>query len=70
MCALVQDLAIMDSNNFDGKVGVGEREGRCICPIVRRRYQNFAHGIGRSGDIAAVQPKVLPSAPHHHQPKC
>lgn len=37
---------------------VGEREGRVVCPLVARRHYLLAHGIGRSGDIAAEQPKA------------
>ena len=48
----------MDSNNFQSNAGVGEREGRIACPLVRRRHFGFAHGIGRSGDISTEQPKV------------
>ena len=54
----LSDIARMDSNNFEGNTGVGEREGRVICPIVSRRNYHLAHGIGRSGDIAAEQPKA------------
>ena len=55
---LINDLAMMDSNNFPDNVGVGEREARVACPLVARRHYRLAHGIGRSGDIAAEQPKV------------
>lgn len=55
-----QDVALMDSNNFLGNVGVGEREARVACPLVARRHYRLAHGIGRSGDISAEQPKVGP----------
>ncbi len=48
----------MDSNNFLDNVGVGEREGRVACPLVARRHWGLAHGVGRSGDVAAEQPKV------------
>ena len=48
----------MDSNNFVDNVGVGEREARVACPLVARRHYGLAHGIGRSGDVAAEQPKV------------
>ena len=48
----------MDSNNFLGNIGVGEREARVACPGVAARHFRLAHGIGRSGDIAAPQPKV------------
>ena len=51
----------MDSNNFPENVGIGEREARVACPLVARRHFRMAHGVGRSGDIAAVQPKVLQS---------
>jgi O-phospho-L-seryl-tRNASec:L-selenocysteinyl-tRNA synthase len=39
-------------------VGVGEREARIASKLVARRHYNLGHGIGRSGDIAAVQPKA------------
>jgi len=58
----LSDIARMDSNNFEGNTGVGEREGRVICPIVSRRNYHLAHGIGRSGDIAAEQPKAAGSS--------
>ena len=48
----------MDSNNFIGNSGVGEREARIVCPFVRDRYYGLGHGIGRSGDISPEQPKV------------
>lgn len=54
----------MDSNNFLHNVGVGEREGRVACPMVARRHFRLAHGIGRSGDVAAEQPKVGGLAGH------
>ena len=52
----------MDSNNFPGAVGVGEREARVACPLVSRRHFRLAHGVGRSGDIAAEQPKAAGSS--------
>jgi hypothetical protein len=54
----LQDAALMDSNTFPGQVGLGEREGRVACPLVARMHCRLAHGIGRSGDIAAEQPKA------------
>ena len=44
----------MDTNNFEGKCGVGERESRI--------YSNMGHGIGRSGDVMANQPKAAGSS--------
>eukprot|EP00435_Cladocopium_sp_Y103_P072248 s968_g39.t1 len=45
-----------------GNVGVGEREGRVICDMVRRRHFGLTHGIGRSGDVMAEQPKAAGSS--------
>ncbi|MEW5314094.1 MAG: hypothetical protein WDW38_005614 [Sanguina aurantia] len=58
----VQDCALMDSNNFIDNVGVGEREARVACQLVARRHCGLAHGIGRSGDVAAEQPKAAGSS--------
>ncbi|KAF7233751.1 hypothetical protein EG68_10546 [Paragonimus skrjabini miyazakii] len=56
--ALFLQLGTLDSNNWDHSVGVGEREGRVLLDLVRRRHFGLTHGIGRSGDIAAIQPKA------------
>lgn len=48
----------MDSNNFLANVGVGEREARVASALVRRRHYGLAHGMGRSGDLTAEQPKA------------
>ncbi|GFR47964.1 hypothetical protein Agub_g9769, partial [Astrephomene gubernaculifera] len=53
---------LMDSNNFPGNVGAGEREGRLACPLVARRHFGLAHGVGRAGDVAAQQPKAAGSS--------
>ena len=59
---IATELAGMDSNNFPSNAGVGEREGRVFSSLVSRRHFGFAHGIGRSGDIAEVQPKAAGSS--------
>ena len=59
---LLRELAAMDSNNFPDNVGVGEREGRVFSGIVSARNFGFSHGIGRSGDVMAVQPKAAGSS--------
>ena len=59
---LMGDLACMDSNMFLDNVGAGEREGRVACPLVARRNYRLTHGIGRSGDVAAEQPKAAGSS--------
>ncbi|GAB4820637.1 hypothetical protein N2152v2_007683 [Parachlorella kessleri] len=52
----------MDSNNFLDSVGVGEREARVASELVARRHYRLAHGIGRSGDVSAEQPKAAGSS--------
>ena len=59
---VLQELALMDSNNFSGSAGGGEREGRVVCPLIQRRHYGFSHGIGRSGDVSAIQPKAAGSS--------
>jgi len=59
---VLSELATMDSNNFSSNAGVGEREGRVFSGLVSRRHFNMSHGIGRSGDIAEVQPKAAGSS--------
>ncbi|OQR70794.1 O-phosphoseryl-tRNA(Sec) selenium transferase-like, partial [Tropilaelaps mercedesae] len=57
----LQNLALMDSNNFLGCAQLGERESRFASEIVRRRHFRMGHGIGRSGDILEQQPKAAGS---------
>ena len=52
----------MDSNNFIDNVGLGEREARVASELVARRHYRLAHGIGRSGEVAAEQPKAAGSS--------
>jgi len=58
----LSQLSAMDSNNFQANCGVGEREGRVYSGIVRRRHFGLSHGVGRSGDLTAVQPKAAGSS--------
>lgn len=55
-------LSEMDTNNFPNKIGVGERESRIYSNIVAERHYYMGHGIGRSGDVNAVQPKAAGSS--------
>ena len=41
-------MANLDSNNFPGKSGAGEREGRVYSNMVLSRHFNLSHGIGES----------------------
>lgn len=58
----MHELSMMDSNNFLGSCGVGERESRFASKIVARRHYYMGHGIGRSGDITEIQPKAAGSS--------
>lgn len=59
---LMNNLALMDTNNFHKKSGIGERESRIYSSIVSKRNFYMGHGIGRSGDIKAIQPKASGSS--------
>ena len=59
---LLNELSMMDTNNFIDNIGAGEREGRVFSEIVKSRHWCLSHGIGRSGDIAAIQPKAAGSS--------
>jgi len=59
---LMDRIALMDSNNFEGNCGVGEREGRIFSRMVSDKNYGLAHGIGRSGDVNALQPKAIGSS--------
>lgn len=52
----------MDSNNFTENVGLGEREARISSKLVASRNYYLGHGIGRSGEIFAEQPKAAGSS--------
>ena len=43
-------------------VGAGEREGRIFSSLVRQRNLGFSHGVGRSGELSAQQPKAAGSS--------
>ncbi|XP_013099593.2 O-phosphoseryl-tRNA(Sec) selenium transferase [Stomoxys calcitrans] len=58
---VVHQLAALDSNNFEHKAGLGEREARIACGLVAQRHYRFGHGIGRSGDLLEAQPKAVGS---------
>ncbi|EKX34049.1 hypothetical protein GUITHDRAFT_147508 [Guillardia theta CCMP2712] len=58
----LQNLSAMDSNNFVDNIGVGEREGRIFNRLVSERYYGMSHGVGRSGDLTAEQPKAAGSS--------
>jgi len=59
---LMNKIALMDSNNFANNCGVGEREARIFSSIVEQKNFGLGHGIGRSGDVNALQPKAIGSS--------
>lgn len=59
---IVMNLSMMDSNNFPGHCGAGEREGRVLSSLVAKRHYHMSHGIGRSGDLMSDQPKACGSS--------
>ena len=59
---LLNKMAVMDSNNFQNNTGVGEREGRIYSSLVKQKNFDMGHGIGRSGDVNALQPKAVGSS--------
>jgi O-phospho-L-seryl-tRNASec:L-selenocysteinyl-tRNA synthase len=46
---ILDTLALMDSNNFHQKAGVGERESRVFSRLVEERHFHMGHGIGSDG---------------------
>ena len=55
----------MDSNNYEGSSHIGEREGRIYSEIISSRHFRLSHGIGRTGDLKAIQPKAIGSSVMH-----
>ncbi len=58
IAAVIELLASMDTDKDPKAARVGEREGRVASPLVNRLGAGFCHGIGRSGQITAPQPKA------------
>ncbi|NHJ13739.1 MAG: O-phosphoseryl-tRNA(Sec) selenium transferase [Candidatus Thorarchaeota archaeon] len=55
---LLKLLSSMDTDKDPEAARVGEREARISSPIVGKLSGGFNHGIGRSGHLAAPQPKA------------
>lgn len=52
----LSELAVMDSNNFLGNCGVGEREGRVASALVaRRHYRSASMGRSHVGDQSGLR---------------
>jgi O-phospho-L-seryl-tRNASec:L-selenocysteinyl-tRNA synthase len=55
---MFQLLSSLDTDKDPEAARVGEREARVASPYVARLSAGFNHGIGRSGKLAAPQPKA------------
>ncbi len=55
---LLDILSNMDSDKDPGSIRIGEREGRISTDILNDISGGFCHGIGRSGELTAAQPKA------------
>ncbi len=44
---ILNQLAMMESNNGINHIGIGEREGRIFSNVVKKRNFGLVHGIGR-----------------------
>jgi O-phospho-L-seryl-tRNASec:L-selenocysteinyl-tRNA synthase len=56
---MLQILSSMDSDKDPEAARVGEREARVASPLVGKLSAGFNHGIGRSGQLSAPQPKAV-----------
>ncbi len=55
---LLNILSNLDSDKDPGSIRIGEREGRISTDILNEFSGGFCHGIGRSGELTAAQPKA------------
>ncbi len=55
---LLTILSNLDSDKDPGSIRIGEREGRISSDILNEISGGFCHGIGRSGELTAAQPKA------------
>ena len=55
---MLQLLSSLDTDKDPEAARVGEREARVASPFIGRLSAGFNHGIGRSGKLAAPQPKA------------
>lgn len=55
---LLHLLGGLDTDKDPGAIRIGEREGRIATPLLYEITGGFVHGIGRSGNLTAPQPKA------------
>ncbi|MBN2229610.1 MAG: O-phosphoseryl-tRNA(Sec) selenium transferase [Candidatus Thorarchaeota archaeon] len=56
---MIQILSSMDTDKDPKAARVGEREARIASPFIGSLSAGFNHGIGRSGQLTAPQPKAV-----------
>jgi len=56
----------LDSDKDPGAIRIGEREGRLSTPYLHDLSAGFAHGVGRSGELTAPQPKAAGASIMQH----
>jgi O-phospho-L-seryl-tRNASec:L-selenocysteinyl-tRNA synthase len=52
-------LANLESNHDPEALQIGEREARISTPLLHEYTAGFIHGVGRSGNLKAPQPKAV-----------
>lgn len=55
---LLTILSMMDTDKDPESARIGEREARVASPLVSKLAHEFCHGVGRSGNVVAPQPKA------------
>ena len=58
-------LSWMDTDKDPKGIKVGEREARVASKLIYNLAGGFCHGVGRSGNILAFQPKAVGSSQTH-----
>lgn len=55
---LLTNFGMMDTDKDPESARIGEREARVASPLVSKLAHEFCHGVGRSGNVTAPQPKA------------
>lgn len=55
---LMTIFSLMDTDKDPESARIGEREARVASPLISELAHGFCHGVGRSGNVTAPQPKA------------
>ena len=55
---LLTIFSLMDTDKDPESARIGEREARVASPLISELAHAFCHGVGRSGNVTAPQPKA------------